>query len=673
MNYQEWNTCLRDYFFNPSAAGREVILFADATLISKIGERSGADFNDFITAIKKGPHWSNKTYLCQKAYDIYYNWRSNWGKPQYVAYLVFFVLAAGTEGEFSSHAYYPRLNQLLGNPADIGAPASFRRMYELWQDLEVWSRTDMVETLGRFSARIRGSWVHVGFPLSQTLITADERAALPRIFAEYGFDPTCPPNLSVLSKAICNHSELQMRTRRLLQSEERDTADLRDALIDLIAADLKDWSGDVGAENEGLSAEGFRIFGSARLCIEYNSVSQSVKSSIRFKVNRDLPEEEMFFIRERDQSTWACRGSIHSWSTEFYDPGTKGILDAGYLNWTEGELFSDETGNWRVRLCGREVRLFVNGMREKLPRFIETNTIQTNTKYFVACSNNYVQEIAEWGPKSCQVFRENHVINGLPIGWRLFEIENVIQSHSRIDVLRLPISISMNFVGGVKSDRGNKYFDFAPPKIAIEGCPVDVTPMTLGCALSLGNDGLWELPSDLPVSQPIPIEVSIADRTVRATMQLEESGIRDKYEPLMRDHFGKPMEISNSYCTITAANVSGEILRNIPLYNAEFPTYLSHRIIFLGSNPGEIVFWPGEGLPSGWDPVWAITKIRRDKWQAHYVGHLDDIANIKFSDRKITYDWKKWRKIFTFYDVVPPGLKTLAKMWNNYKKEARRL
>jgi hypothetical protein len=177
MEYLDWNNSLARHFFNEDMAGREVLLYANKETIRNFG-----DLNDFLEKIKVGPPGVTHQGLCQKALDTKRRWENRDGYPPYVAYLVLFVLAEDTEGDFSPLAYYPRLWKLLGDPDNRTRPASFDKMWELWADLEAWSKFDKQEECGRFEFRIRGSHDHVGLPLSQSLLSLTERRNLAVIF-----------------------------------------------------------------------------------------------------------------------------------------------------------------------------------------------------------------------------------------------------------------------------------------------------------------------------------------------------------------------------------------------------------------------------------------------------------------------------------------------------------
>src|SRR5262249_26499416 len=136
MDYLSWNDALVDHFFKADRAGRQVYLYVTEELIRMLGEGEGLGIADFAAAVKAGPPWPTREGLCQRAMQGLDAWRSrDRQRPPYVGYLALFVLAAGIEGDYAPHAYYPRLRQLVGYPDGSTLP-SFDRMLELWDDLE---------------------------------------------------------------------------------------------------------------------------------------------------------------------------------------------------------------------------------------------------------------------------------------------------------------------------------------------------------------------------------------------------------------------------------------------------------------------------------------------------------------------------------------------------------
>jgi len=214
VSYFDWNTRLARYYFNEEMAGREVLLYANREIIESLGEGLGG-VRDFINTVKRGPTWATRSGLCQKALQACEDWRRRKLEfPPYVAFLVLFVLAEDVEGDFAPHAYYPRLNHLLGENLDAGRPPSFDRTIILWDDLEKWSREDKQEELGRFTARIRGGWINVGLPLSQTILSREERDKLPIIFFESELDPTNFPAIEILRKILIEYGNRHHILRR---------------------------------------------------------------------------------------------------------------------------------------------------------------------------------------------------------------------------------------------------------------------------------------------------------------------------------------------------------------------------------------------------------------------------------------------------------------------------
>ena len=78
-------------------------------------------------------------------------------------------------------------------------------MWELWIDLEKWSKEGKGEELGFFSFRIRGGYQHVGLPLSQTILSNKERDKLPFIFSEADLDPMDPPPIETIKRILLQY------------------------------------------------------------------------------------------------------------------------------------------------------------------------------------------------------------------------------------------------------------------------------------------------------------------------------------------------------------------------------------------------------------------------------------------------------------------------------------
>src|SRR5439155_23833558 len=108
----------------------------------------------------------------------------------------------GDEGEFSIQAYYPRLRKLLGDEQSTRPYLYYEEMRALWADLETWSQGDKHGEMGVFEYPATGRFVNVGVPISQTILTDQERRDLPLIFADAGLDAGAPPAESYLASIL---------------------------------------------------------------------------------------------------------------------------------------------------------------------------------------------------------------------------------------------------------------------------------------------------------------------------------------------------------------------------------------------------------------------------------------------------------------------------------------
>ncbi len=228
MDYLSWNDMIAARLFTSEMKNRRVYLYVTPDVIRGIGKVVNVGLPDFIAAIRKGPGWVSYGGICARAEQSLDGWRRHRPQlhyPPYIAYLAFFVLAAGAGrgGEFAAHAYYPRLRKLLGEEPVAGTYAGFGEMRRLWDDLEQWTQRDRGGELGIFEAHVSSCFVHVGIPISQTILSEQERLALPAIFADGALDPTAAPSEVLLSELLLRHGQSSLRapTLRILEGRTK--------------------------------------------------------------------------------------------------------------------------------------------------------------------------------------------------------------------------------------------------------------------------------------------------------------------------------------------------------------------------------------------------------------------------------------------------------------------
>ncbi len=374
MDYDEWNNAIGRYFFNAQNCGKEVLLFVNDERLNEIGLEDDATVADFISAVKKKAAIVSGGNLCKRALQLYDDWReAKYEYPPYLAYLAFFVLATTAEGDFDPNAYYPRYWALLNEPGQ-GAPHGFYDTADLWEDLEKWTVEDKKEQLGRFKARIRGKWRHVGRPLSQTLLSEDERKALPEIFRDCGFDPTNIPSEATIKNGLLQHGDyhLRKRTIKLLKSQAGENEEFVNSLLDLVITELEQWGKyevtspieEKSVPSEKQHAEKTAPVPSLflRTCLEIDTPKQHVRLSLRLKTNRQYPEDELKF--EIAGKVLFCTETYPvGWSTQLTEVSANAPLDPATLDWSKNWTFEAENG-WTASYKSQEFRLFRPGEEE---------------------------------------------------------------------------------------------------------------------------------------------------------------------------------------------------------------------------------------------------------------------------------------------------------------------
>lgn len=678
LTYLKWNDLLAKHFFSEEKASKEVLLYVNESLIQELGKSFDEGVPEFVEAVKNGPPWTNKQGLCQKALEAFENWRSReLAYPPYIGYLALFVLAGGKGGEYAPHAYYPRLWDLLGETGEKRPPPSFERMIILWDDLEKWSREDQQENFGRFVARIRGNWWKVGLPLSQRLISEDERKALPRLLIYKGFDPADLPSPEVIMRILQEEgpSLLERRTVRVLTGEDDDSKVLRKALLEVVIEELESWDGTVIDESSPVKTKKNKAY--LRLCLKLNKLSQSATCRVRIKSTINLPEEGCKLQQMHTQHIWRCEECFGGWSNTLYDPDTKPVheLNGTQLNWSQGEQFFDEDNRWIVTLQPANIRVFTPGSPDGLPGYVERNRLERNTRFLVAARDNYIPRVREWGNQYCLEFQEFGNA-GLPSDWALFLGKNPSKSCSGIDVLTISSLIRLHVRGGVKTGHGNTYLKVAPPRIILENATGEEYVTLNGKPLEENEEHsqIWQIPNNAPVEEPLHIEAITGEEPKRKIIRLEYPNLPDnqEYKSFQRNPAGVPQNGDAPYAS--GAIVCFPQQTEPPPFPKPLPLHLSSQVTIIGSVPGQVSVLPHDPMPD-WHPVWAIIKTGRKRAKVFFCGTEEQATNPYNAPEPLNdkASVNKWKEIVWYYRkrVISPELRAHKERWKEYMEAGR--
>jgi hypothetical protein len=680
--YLEWNDALAARIFRPEMSGRQVFLFVNDDLIEEIGGEGSVP--DFVGCVEQGPPWVGPDLgLCQKAVHSLEGWREReCDFPPYVGYLGLFVLAVGMQGGFAAHAYYPRLRTLLGWPdVESGAPASFDRMLRLWEDLEVWSNQDMAGTLGVFSIRIAGEWIHVGLPKAQAVLTEHERRALPAIFSAAMLDPTAPPSDPELVRALRRHGANELRQPTLdLLSHHGAEAELLAVLLDAVRDELEDWDGAVPDAGED-ELEG-KVVAMARVCLRIDEVAARTITTLRVAAKAEFPDDGLAL--ESTDGTLHLTGQEYQpgWSSPLRDSVRERDVDASALDWSQPLVLNDDAAGWRVRLPPARLRIFVLGLPFDLPGFVEVRGLPANRPFVLAASSETTPALNAWAESGQVDLHELRILEGLPDGWVIFKSAGADSDQAVRAVLpelTLPTGIRLKLAGGIRSGEGNTFFRFAPPTVVVEGGSGTDDVLCNGRALAAQSDtSEFALPGDLPAGDRIMIEVRAGTETVRRqALFLSDDFTWKLNQPLATlnqfgtaSERGTPAEINEPGRGISGALAGQVDTEGFPI-RATVPS--GRRAFAIGRQPGQIASLPGGGLPQGWQPIWIVELERRGR--AVYCGA--DLAGAgPLPDHAATRDdielWKDvlWHRRKR---ITPPEHPLLRKLWTDYVEAGRRV
>lgn len=680
-SYLQWNDAVVEHFFRSEMASRSVYLYVTEELVSELGKRFDGTVADFVSAVKEGPSWVTREGLCQRALQACENWRTRGlTYPPYALYLALFVLAAGVEGDFAPHAYYPRLRLLLGYP-DGGMLPSFDRMLELWDDLERWSVRDRGGGLGMFTARFIGGWIHVGVPIAQRILTDQERAALPEIFSEAGLDPNSPPPEAELARVLRTHSAGRLAARTLDLLATRRDEEQYSVLLHTVAEELTDWDGSLQGGLPGAPTEA-RAFGTVRLCLRLDVVAGRAQVTARCRLGREFPQDRLVLASSLLPSPVWCDEFLPGWSIPLLHVDTDRPLDGSELSWMDGALFTDESSRWHFKLAGRPVRVFVEGSGEGLPGLIEVYQIPLSRSFYLLFHTQSWQKLEPWLHDECSGFVEYRVNEGLRPSWRLAKVDRALSDRKICGVmpfLAFPEQLRIRFQGGIRHSRGNTFFAFAPPELSVEGggggvvtCQGHVLPPVPGTER-------YKLPSNLPRDSRIAIEVKReAEVIARQSLYLSADFTWRRPSPLREfDRWGEPVrEPAHPQVRMAGAAVYGIEKDSDGFTLAPFMTpWLERRppsrVFFVGRAPGQILRWPDEPVPAAWQPVWAVALRKRG--HAVYCGNSMEESTPLDEPRGDRKQVRAWKDLLWHHRkrIAAPKRVTLAHLWKRYQEAAR--
>jgi hypothetical protein len=624
MNFEEWNAALGRFFFNPSRAGKRVYLHTTKELLRELsGTPRGVE--DFIAAIKEGPVGIHGE-MCMRAYTLFRDWRQNqYEYPPYLTYLCLFSLAAAHEGTWARHAYYPRLWDVLGEKGD-GAPRHFRTVsWTLWHDLEVWAHNDKKGEWGLFKYQSAIDWEYVGLPISQTILTDEEREVLPSLFEEADLEPgTILPEGQLAAKlAPIADKRLRRRTVQLLLATQQ--SDYRSSLLENVQAELSDWDGSVHraeAPDNGVVRAGLRIW------LKEIDPAGFIESRLVAFLPPSLLADEMLLENQNFPSKhFECQALFSRLTDALRDSDTNEELSAEKLRWDVRNEFRCVQTGARLVLQSDSVRIFCSGGSE-VTGFIESKRVPSSGEFYIAAFGSAANEINDWGMKNCRAWTENRIARGLPQRWRLFSACDVTSDGrlaSKYPALSRPNAPRIRFEGGVRGGNGASYFPFALPQVRFDWHSKPSLITCNGKPLSSVDGIKFDLTIDV-VQDVNEIEGIAGDVRAKMSFFVVNDGWQwgEGADCPAVNGFGT-VNLNDGAVRIRGAIVDGV---SVPPFVPDTEAIVEETdcAVLLGRIPGQVAdLRRGEELPD-WQPVWAVSIARRNVIFAYCGTSLDSSA-----------------------------------------------
>ena len=500
------------------------------------------------------------------------------------------------------------------------------------------------------------------------------------IFARANLDPATPSPDAEILRALRNYGAdlLLPRTVKLLAgAKERE---VRDTLLELVAEELSEWNGEIPAENQRRGEhDAHQVQGGIRLCIRLDRPAARVTATLRCTLNRrEFPEGGLVLSRGSDQAM--CYEEIPGWSTSLVNAASGRPLDLALLDWGSGYQLAEQGFGWKFVWVARRVRVLVTGTAVGLPGLFEVNLLPRGRDFYLVFPDEEWRYLEHWALTCCEDFRFVSIDEGLRSGWRMASASRVIsvspEVASRYPTLSLPDRASIRLVGGIRSGPGASFFAFAAPSVVVERGTDDLRLLCNGQRLHASSDGVtYSLPKNLPVETRILLEIVADNDTVRRqSLYLTGDFSWNQTKPQEYfDEWGNPLSALGQRGLVAGALVDdeGDASFERPVHLVPgLSGHAGRRIFFIGRVPGQIVTWPSEPLPKGWQPVWGVVMARRGSAVFCGPGISDcvPLAPCRLDLRQVN----RWKEVLWTHRkrIVPPAQPALARLWRLYLKAA---
>lgn len=492
MKYLQWNHIIGEYFFHPSKAGTEVLLYITKKEISELGiqkfnfTNESESWEDFCRAIKsRFPETSSKTNFIDKFSVVANKWKTfersvfqlNYQSdltidevsiysptlkivyPFYLGYLIAFVIPlTDNVSEFTTNSFFPPLNNFLTtNNITTIRTGTIVDVDWVWSNLERWSKEYYKTDYGYFTERRVGNqnWVYVSKAFSQCLLTPKNIRDIPNIFWKANIAPYSIIPEKQFQRMIVLHGASEAGfSAKVISTVSDENNPLRKIILDIVTREYKEWKGYVieyEEDEEALVPKSAWVYATLFSAFNLNKMDETFNHFYYLFSKNDFPDD------------------LHLGESEIQNSGN-GYSKPISIAFNQSLNLQDEQNKWKASTTNNEILIYVSGSYFGLPsdNLIETDKVSRQSLMYLLCSDSKKRSIEDWGATFSKGDFSLIDYDNIPLGFNLFKFKNPPSSHPSEEVLRITTKKRLELLGGIKIDN-RSYLKNLLPKIYIDG------------------------------------------------------------------------------------------------------------------------------------------------------------------------------------------------------------
>ncbi len=468
--YRRWNRVLAEFFLLSAEPEQDVFLSVTPSTLSTAldqveGELLTAD--DSQSALKGAVASMYSKYVLDEGHSIgELAAIGDDGMPHSVAFLAVSVLAAYDQERdprrdepFGRLPYYRPLSEALGcELGSNGLPEGFDpdAFDSLWSSLSYW----VLESAKAVLDLPRSDRGHVAYPHRHVLLRQVDIDKLPAMFEREGFEPFSRSVSSTrMGRALDRYASLTGNAKSALGDERCQ------AVIEQTLTILEAWDGSVE------TGAGVR-----KAAIQIHLWFQRDVPILSYLPSRPVGFPDRFVTGDgvvlEDED-----GPYYS-SIPIAAEDGRALLDG--FEWRSG----------RFTLRRPAARVVALAPASELSGFLSSPGLHLGRASAILCTDELEGEARAY--LEAVSGRQQHPISGgeLPENWALFRDvtpETVVNPPAGLEALEVSASVSVDFVGGIRLERGRTWLAGSSPRVLVTPERADVTVDGVLCTLVDGE------------------------------------------------------------------------------------------------------------------------------------------------------------------------------------------